>query len=496
MKKYTLTSLLLLAAMLTASCGENTGTNTPVADTAADTAAIVTEAVTEAVPTEMDEHPLPDADMNGMPFRFLNYDPVTLTWALIDQVVDEETGESINDEIFRRNSRISEKYNVVFEETVNEDVPSIYRKTLMSGEDLYEIGMPYDSYTATLYSDGLIRSWDCLPHVDLERSWWDQNANHIFNIGGKQFAAVGDFYLGMLTRGFVIVFNKELLASADLNVNLYDMVRNSTWTLDKYIEIAKQFPRDLNGDGQWDEGDQYGTAGAIKLHFGSLAIGCGAKYFSYDKDGNPYFSVGEDAHTINVFEKIYELHDGTNIYFQHYKNTFHSGSNESRDMFLEGRTIFQGTSTKGIEYYRDSDFDIGILPYPKFDEKQEEYHILTSECGVATIPVTIPEERLANVSIILEALSRDGQQNLIPTYKEVVLKSKYSRDEDSAEMLDIIFKSSTYDLGMSIWPEQTHFKYMTDFQNWKNNFVSTTEKIEKVIGKQVDILLDAISENT
>lgn len=494
MKRNALIPILLLAALLAASCGDSTDPST--ADTAAETTAPVTEAVTEAIPTEADEHPLPEVDMGGMPFRILNYDPRTLTWALIDQVVAEENGESINDEIFRRNSRISEKYNVVFEETEDENVPTVYRKVLLSGEDLYEIGMPYDSNTAAMYSDGLIRSWDCLPYVDLERSWWDQNANSVFNIGGKQFAAVGDFYLGMLTRGFVIVFNKQLLSTVDLDVNLYDMVRNSTWTLDAYIEIAKMFPKDLDGNGKWEESDQYGTAGAIKLHFGSLAIGCGVKYFSYDKDGNPYFSVGEDAHAIEVFEKIYNLHNGTNIYYQHYKDTFHSGSNESREMFLEGRSIFQGSSTKGIEYYRDSDFDIGILPYPKYDETQEEYHILTSECGVATIPITLPEERLENVSIILEALSRDGQQNLIPTYKEVVLKSKYSRDEDSAEMLDIIFNSSTYDLGLSIWPDLTHFKYMTDFMNWKNQFVSTTEKIEKTIGKQVDKLLEAIAENT
>ena len=108
----------------------------------------------------------------------------------------------------------------------------------------------------------------------------------------------------------------------------------------------------------------------------------------------------------------------------------------------------------------------------------------------------LPEERLSNVGIILEALSRDGQQYLIPTYKEIVLKTKYSRDTDSAEMLDIIFNSTTYDLGLSVWPNETHFQYMTDFMNGKNNFVSTTEKIEKSVEKQVKKLLDAIEENT
>ena len=41
----------------------------------------------------------------------------------------------------------------------------------------------------------------------------------------------------------------------------------------------------------------------------------------------------------------------------------------------------------------------------------------------------------------------------------MVLKKKYTRDEDSAEMLDIIFRSGTYDLGLSVWPQVTYYKY-------------------------------------
>ena len=67
MKRNALIPVLLLAALLTASCGDSTD-QLAVNDTAADTTTPVTEAVTEAIPTEADEHPLPEVDMGGMPF--------------------------------------------------------------------------------------------------------------------------------------------------------------------------------------------------------------------------------------------------------------------------------------------------------------------------------------------------------------------------------------------------------------------------------------------
>ena len=51
----------------------------------------------------------------------------------------------------------------------------------------------------------------------------------MFQINGKQFAAVGDFTLAMLTRGFVLLFNKDMYDAANLDDNLYDLVRSNQW---------------------------------------------------------------------------------------------------------------------------------------------------------------------------------------------------------------------------------------------------------------------------
>ena len=79
-----------------------------------------------------------------------------------------------------------------------------------------------------------------------------------------------------------------------------------------------------------------------------------------------------------------------------------------------------------------------ILPTPKYDENQKEYYTHIASNGTAlSIPNILPdEERTAN---IIEALGYYGQKYLTPAFNEVALVSKYSRDDESAEYLGIIF---------------------------------------------------------
>ena len=53
--------------------------------------------------------------------------------------------------------------------------------------------------------------------------------------------------------------------------------------------------------------------------------------------------------------------------------------------------------------------------------------------------------------IILEALACESYKSVVPAYYEIALKTKYTRDEDSARMLDIIFENRVFDLGDTIW---------------------------------------------
>jgi len=92
----------------------------------------------------------------------------------------------------------------------------------------------------------------------------------------------------------------------------------------------------------------------------------------------------------------------------------------------------------------------------------------------------------------MEAMAFAGRQTTLPAYKETVLQGKYANDEESAEMVDIIFNSQTYDLGVTIWDVRGQFMARV-FEKNNTNVVSATKVIKTVIGSQIQKSIDEVT---
>ena len=495
MKRFIFLILILILAVVIISCSspDNTGsTNNQNSDgdnNNGQSSQDQGQDNAEITPEEEYE-PLPEIDAEGFELRFYNYDNSWMTWAVNELTAEEETGELVLDEIFRRNRRIESKYNCVITETTVGNTNDNFRNIIRSGDDLYDIIQLYDEVIAGYYTQGFMHTWEQLPHINLAYPWWLQDANSVFRLNNKQFAAVGAYSLAMYSRGFVLLFNKDMVADLGISENMYNLVREGKWTADKFAEIAKQAVYDLNGDGVMDGNDRYGATTAVKLHFGALVTGAGVKYIDSDEQGNPYFAIPGNAYALDVMQKIFDVHNGTNIYYK-IANDVHAGSGDAQVIFGSQQILFVGASTRGIANYRGYEFDIGILPFPKYSEQQEKYYTLTSGTGVSVLPVTLGADRFEKVGLLAEALTRDSYQGALPAYKETTLKTKYARDGDSADMLDIIFDSLTFDLGLSVFPQDTYYVYMENYLKMNDNFASTTEKQEPKVNAAIKKLTEA-----
>ena len=95
---------------------------------------------------------------------------------------------------------------------------------------------------------------------------------------------------------------------------------------------------------------------------------------------------------------------------------------------------------------RNMDTDFGIIPYPKYDETQEEYRT-TSHNAVSMMcfPVTVKDPEMS--AIITEALCAESYRNVIPQYYDIALKAKGARDDESGEMIDLIRDGLIFDFG-------------------------------------------------
>ncbi|MBO5126078.1 MAG: hypothetical protein J6D10_00745, partial [Clostridia bacterium] len=55
-------------------------------------------------------------------------------------------------------------------------------------------------------------------------------------------------------------------------------------------------------------------------------------------------------------------------------------------------------------------------------------------------------------------------------------------------MLDIIFASALYDIGLSTIPSETYYKYMEVYNSGTDTFASLTQSITKIVNKKLESL--------
>ena len=110
--------------------------------------------------------------------------------------------------------------------------------------------------------------------------------------------------------------------------------------------------------------------------------------------------------------------------------------NHSLFCFLEARVL----STK----VRDSDIVYGVLPFPKYDENQQDYSAAGYDLYWG-IPLTSKKAEMTGT--LVSAMSCYNYNYVIPLVWEVVLGSKLSDAPDDTDMFRIIRDTQYVDIG-------------------------------------------------
>ena len=453
MKK--ITSFLLAALIVCSTFVACTGGDTPAQTTAGTTASDV---VTTTEPAE-DTPDLPDPselDIAGE-FNIL----VSGNSDVNDFQSEDDEGTTVEIAIYRRNAMIQEKYGV---EILNEDVVKFGSATgsgtgftkiytdYMAGESNYDAAMIGTYDVATLAYSGYIHDLNDIQYLDLSKSYWDQKANEDLSIAGRMYYTTGDISIADNKFTHAILFNKDMIENYNLD-NPYELVRNNEWTLEKFASMVKQVGEDLNQDGVYDENDSYGLL-TWKDPMLAVLASAGEKIATINDNGQLTLTLYNER-VLNLYDQFTALiFDQAHSYDYQYDNvtgaqTPTASWDTNRDaIFSEGRAVFYHNVVRTGERHRDSDVDFGFLPYPKMDASQEDYGHFVSAYHTQFLCVPETVENYARSGIILEELAYYGKQLLTPAYYEQTLIGQTTRDEESAEMLDIIFASRVYDVGI------------------------------------------------
>jgi len=136
--------------------------------------------------------------------------------------------------------------------------------------------------------------------------------------------------------------------------------------------------------------------------------------------------------------------------------------------FEEDRALFYGEVLQCVIRRRSMDTDFGVLPLPKLDEAQDDYsHIVHKTACMVGVPNSLVGDDLAFAGFALEAIAAESANWLVPAYYTTALESKFMRDEESKDMLDIILKTRRYDLG-----------YAADWGGLFGGYVSASNKLD------------------
>lgn len=452
-------SALLLLGML-ASCG-GAGETSDAPQTSALTG--TSEAIVDDGPV------FPDVSYGGEAIHFLTEECTFGTQYTSIEIYSAGTdGSLLNDTVYNRNMMIEEKFDIHITEERMQNATQTAYNTVLSGEDIYDVVMPYLNSSVSNATVGLYRNLNEIENLHLENSWWDQRANENLKVGDKLYFTTGDISILDNECTMVLFFNKKMTAENDLG-DPYALVRDGKWTLDSMFEMCSGITTDLNGDDKLKiADDRFGLFCAGNTPH-SLYFATGERIVDTDADGQWQLVMNNERAVeaiTNIMEKCLDKANMTGYY------------DDSAKAFNEGRLLIAGWALTDINGIRDCQFDFGILPYPKYDEEQKEYYSLISTGltpGVS-IPVTNAEPEKAG--LILEALAYYSVDTLTHAYYDIALNDRYSRDEESGEMLDIIFASRVYDFGFIYNVGELGTLIETMFGAKKNNFVSRYEKLE------------------
>ncbi|MGM9625672.1 MAG: hypothetical protein ACI3XM_08180, partial [Eubacteriales bacterium] len=257
-----LASLLFLTSLLTA-CADSTDTPVVVTGTAA--AASETTAETESV-LQAD---LPDIDWGGRTFMVLGRDePNYNQFDTFEVVSDGENGEVVNDAIYRRNSIINEKYNVVIEQQLYNLPQDELKKSVTAGDHIYDLAFVELRYIGPCIQNGYFYNLYDVDYIDFSKPWWNPEVNEAVSMCGKLYATTSDFSLRDKNRAYIMLYNPGLAERNDIP-DLIQTVRDGKWTIDLMTQYTKMFAGDLDGDGKM--GGEFDSFGLTMDSYNSFA---------------------------------------------------------------------------------------------------------------------------------------------------------------------------------------------------------------------------------
>lgn len=369
-----------------------------------------------------------------------------------EMYTEEDSAALVDQAVYARNNRVADLFKVQIEThpvagywEVQDTFIQTLAQSVAAGDDAYQIAATHMAYNAKLTMQEQYYDLRTLGDaINLEAPWWSESFNENCTVYDKLFFTTGDLALTLWEGMYAVYFNRKLATDYGLS-DLYQMVRDKEWTIEALTEITAGLYQD-NGDDLLGPEDTYGLL--LNRHAMRVFLTtCQLPICEKTTDGGYKLVLMDEDHidkTTTVYDALYDLiyeNDGT------YDSKLTDGDyTEMNEIFTAGRSLFMTGELRITPVLRAADMEFGILPFPKYDDEQEEYYAHSYD-GLSSFGIPLSAKDPAMCAKILDAMAAENKTSVIPAYNEIVLDARVAQDGDSREMLNIIRDNLYFEFG-------------------------------------------------
>ncbi len=402
----------------------------------------------------------------------------------------DTTDQAIIDGVNTRNAWISDNYGITVRAIPVPDVLATVRAEMSAYSDMFDAAMPFMSACAVLSQEGVLYDLcEFSDYIDLDAPWWDDNATKSMSIGDRVYFTTGDMSIMQKIVSSGVAFNKTLLNDHFPGVDLYQIVDEGKWTLDRLYSMSKEITTQLVDDGVMDENDLWGCVDTGPSFF----YGSGEQLVTKDADNKPMLSLGSTQRSIDVAQKVLTISIETKTWLA----TVADWTDRSDiygmivKVFGEDRSLFMLFHFSAIKKLRPYDAQFGIIPAAKYDEEQDGYFTKCSAYSAygTCLPLCVKDPEFS--AYMCELMAIGGKNSISNAYYNVVLKGKDIKDEASERMLDLIFNNILYDPAIVYGFSGLNNIFTTLISKKSTDISSTLESMKDSINLAIDEVIDA-----
>ena len=501
MKKLLSSTLALLLMLTAVGCSSQTNGSTDTPQAASTSAVPVDDTTAAPEPYYLDT--LPDVKYDGVTF--------TMVGESYDQRPNFGTGElngdNVNDAIYKRQMALEERYKIKIESVAHSSRSKCTKDVnnmVLSNDDTYDLvfnAMATSGINA-IASAGSLVELSSLPYLDFTRDHWAQTFIDNMTVDGKLFFAAGGTSPSYYLSAVACLFNADKAADYQLP-DLYRLVEDGKWTVDKMGELLAQCNADLDGDNVYSPiKDFIGLVQTVEAGRGYF-VAAGGKMIEKNNDGTFSLELGSDKN-VALMDKLRSIFGNPeNTLTIDAEATVDLGNTKSTKigLFVQEHAMFATTAMMfAAQELREMNDSYGMLPLPKLDEVQERY--ITPANPYAPCATGIPRSAtdVEMSALIMEAMAFLGEELIRPAVYDITLQGKLTRDEQSSKMLELIYNdiyfdfNFCFDFGKSTQLLRSYIVGDDAHDLIRNRgFMSSYTIIQKVANNEMSELIDALN---